>query len=114
MATILVISDYVQALKAEVGEPLRQLYPHAEIRFCLFDEILLDELTNSLLPILILMDMGADNLLIMKELRSFACLSRTPMLMLRAEATKRKAEAETEGLGWLYNTLNTHRQYQLN
>ncbi|WP_144051605.1 hypothetical protein [Fibrisoma limi] len=114
MDTILVISDYVQALKAEVGEPLRRLYPNAEIRFCLFDGELLNELTSGLLPILILMDMGADNLLIMKELRSFACLSRTPMLMLRAEATKRKVEAESEGIGWLYNTLNTHHQYQLN
>ncbi|RIV21547.1 hypothetical protein DYU11_19290 [Fibrisoma montanum] len=114
MATILVISDYVQALKAEVGQPLKQLYPHADIRFCLFDDVLLNELANGLQPILILMDMGADNLMIMNELRSFACLARTPMLMLRAGATKRKVEVENDGLGWLYQSLNTPSKYQLN
>ncbi|WP_071506644.1 hypothetical protein [Arsenicibacter rosenii] len=94
MQTILVITDQEQETKAELKGSLLKMNPLASILFRRFDAGLMDELmTGSLqtVPYLIFISSCMEGLSMLKELKASPMLSRIPVLMLQAGATRRKA-----------------------
>lgn len=91
MATVLVLTQDVEQLNAQLGLTLQQIYSQLTLKIRRIDSDLIADLTSGIPPLLILIDSCGESLAILKDLKAHPSLCRIPVLMLRAVATLQKA-----------------------
>lgn len=100
METILILTDDAEPITGGIGLPLHQIYPTANLstrRFSTDVVAELEQLPVNALPTLILIDSCEESLPILNELKAHSSLYRIPTLMLKADATQRKAHLDQVG-----------------
>ncbi|WP_338868590.1 hypothetical protein WBJ53_17920 [Spirosoma sp. SC4-14] len=91
MATVLVLTQDIEQLNAQLGPTLQQIYSQLTLKIRQIDSGLLADLTSGAPPLMILIDSCVESLAVLKELKAHPGLCRIPVLMLRAVATLQKA-----------------------
>ncbi|UFH56494.1 hypothetical protein [Spirosoma sp. KNUC1025] len=100
MGTMLVLTNDVDNVSIGLGVQIHEISPDSRLLIRRLTADLLTELVqlpSDSLPNVILVDSCVESLPLLKEVKANSHLHHIPILMLRADATQRKAQIELAG-----------------